>query len=72
MMPYKDGIEMLHELRSQTDGPNAATPAICLTANAISGAREQYIAAGFDGYLSKPVQGQTLKEALARASAAAQ
>ena len=55
MMPDKDGIETLRELKDQKDNPNVDTPAICLTANAISGAKEQYISAGFDDYLSKPI-----------------
>ena len=64
MMPRKDGIETLHELRAQTGGPNAETPAICLTANAISGARDQYIEEGFDDYLTKPVDSEKLEDAL--------
>ena len=55
MMPVKDGIETLHEMRSDGSNPNVITPAVCLTANAISGAREYYIGEGFDDYLSKPV-----------------
>ncbi len=62
MMPGKDGIETLAELRSHKDNPNILTPAICLTANAISGARETYIAAGFDDYLSKPIDSAKLEE----------
>ena len=54
-MPNKDGIETLAELRSDKDGLNADTPAISLTANAISGMREKYIAAGFSEYLTKPI-----------------
>ena len=65
MMPGKDGIETLKELRS-TDGPNKETPSICLTANAISGAREQYIHEGFEGYLSKPIDSSELEELLLR------
>ncbi len=64
MMPRKDGIETLHELRAQKRGPNVDTPAICLTANAISGAREQYIEAGFDDYLTKPIDATKLEDAL--------
>ncbi len=64
MMPEKDGIETLHELRAQTDNPNLKTPTICLTANAISGAREQYLAAGFDDYLTKPIDADRLEEML--------
>ena len=64
MMPNKDGIETLQELRTQKEGPNLETPAICLTANAISGAREQYIEAGFDDYLTKPVDSGKLEDML--------
>ena len=64
LMPEKDGIEMLHELRTGTNHPNLKTPAICLTANAISGAKERYLAEGFEGYLSKPVEGAALEASL--------
>ncbi len=64
MMPEKDGIETLHELRSRPKDQNINTPAICLTANAISGAREQYLAAGFDDYLTKPIDSAKLEEML--------
>jgi CheY-like chemotaxis protein len=36
--------------------PNMTTPIIILTANAIIGAREEYIEAGFTDYLPKPIQ----------------
>ncbi|MCR4788288.1 MAG: response regulator [Lachnospiraceae bacterium] len=65
MMPDKDGIETLHEMRMRQDDPNSDTPVICLTANAISGAREQYIAEGFDDYLTKPVDSDRLEEMMA-------
>ena len=61
MMPGKDGIETLHEIRRQNDGFNHDTPAVCLTANAVSGAREKYIEAGFDDYLTKPVNTEELE-----------
>ena len=64
MMPDKDGIETLHELRARTDGPNKETPVICLTANAISGAREKYLAEGFDDYLTKPIESEKLEAML--------
>lgn len=64
MMPDKDGIETLQELRSQTKNPNCRTVAVCLTANAISGAREKYLAAGFDNYLTKPINPDKLEEML--------
>ncbi len=64
MMPNKDGIETLRELKQQNDGPNLETPAICLTANAISGAKEYYLNSGFDSYLSKPIDPLLLEECL--------
>ncbi len=55
MMPEMDGIETLEKMKKLPDNLNEDTPVISLTANAISGAREQYIAAGFKDYLTKPV-----------------
>ena len=66
MMPEKDGIETLHELRGQPDNPNLGTPVICLTANAISGARERYLAEGFDDYMTKPINADRLEELMIR------
>ena len=66
MMPDKDGIETLHEMRDMTDNPNRNTTAVCLTANAISGAREKYISEGFDDYLTKPIDADKLEEMLIR------
>ena len=64
MMPEKDGIETLHEMRAQVKNPNGNTPVVCLTANAIAGAREAYLAAGFDDYLSKPINSGKLEDML--------
>ena len=64
MMPGKNGTETLHILREQTSNPNQNTPVICLTADAISGAREQYISAGFTGYLTKPIHPEQLEDML--------
>ncbi|SES86852.1 Response regulator c-di-GMP phosphodiesterase, RpfG family, contains REC and HD-GYP domains [[Clostridium] aminophilum] len=66
MMPDKDGIETLQELRAEEENPNAHTVTICLTANAISGARENYIAAGFDDYLTKPIKAENLESMIMR------
>ncbi len=61
MMPDKDGIETLTEMKGITDTPNIGTPVICLTANAISGMREMYTNAGFDDYLTKPIDAERLE-----------
>ncbi len=63
MMPEMDGIETLRELK-KIKGPNSDTPVICLTANAISGAREKYEHEGFEGYLSKPIDSSELENLL--------
>ena len=61
MMPDKDGIETLLEMKEISDSPNNGTPVICLTANAISGMREMYIREGFDDYITKPVDPDRLE-----------
>jgi signal transduction histidine kinase/CheY-like chemotaxis protein len=62
MMPEMDGIETFRRLKKMKDCPNASTPVIMLTANAIKGAREKYLEEGFDGYIAKPVEERELIE----------
>ncbi len=64
MMPGMDGIETLQTLREEKLLENGTT-VISLTANAIVGAREMYINAGFDDYLSKPIESRLLEKKLA-------
>jgi two-component system, cell cycle response regulator DivK len=63
-LPGIDGIEALGRLRA--DERTASIPVLALTAQAMSGDRERFLVAGFDGYLSKPVDIaeliQTVKE----------
>ena len=59
MMPEMDGLETLEEMKKQNNYDKSVH--IALTANAISGAREEYLAAGFDDYLSKPIDGTLLE-----------
>ena len=66
MMPNKDGITTLQEMKQMPDNPNLNTPVICLTANAISGVRDEYISAGFDDYLTKPIDPDILEDMLLR------
>lgn len=60
-MPEMDGVEAFHILQDTPDNACEETPAIALTANAVSGARENYIKAGFTDYLSKPVASEALE-----------
>ena len=63
MMPGMDGMETLERM-SQMEHKNQTTPVIMLTANAISGEKEKYLKAGFDGYLTKPIKSEKLEEML--------
>ncbi|MCR5595230.1 MAG: response regulator [Lachnospiraceae bacterium] len=63
-MPGMNGSEALPIMRSQEGGLNKETPIICLTADAISGARERYLAEGFTDYLNKPIQSDALERML--------
>ncbi len=56
MMPEMDGIETLRELQAMDKNITSKTPIIMLTANAILGAKEEYLRQGFCDYLSKPIQ----------------
>ena len=53
LMPDVDGVEALRRLRA--DERTAAIPVLAVTAQAMQGDRERFLAEGFDGYLSKPV-----------------
>lgn len=63
-MPEMDGVETFHAMQELEDSYNHNTPVIALTANAISGAREEYFKEGFTDYLSKPVDSSRLEEML--------
>ncbi|HEX4747180.1 MAG TPA: response regulator [Gaiellaceae bacterium] len=52
-LPDIDGVAALAQLRA--DDRTASLPILALTAQAMEGDRERFLAAGFDGYLSKPV-----------------
>ncbi len=63
-MPEMDGLETLAAMKSLEGNLNAGVPCIALTANAGAGARDEYLAAGFDDYLAKPVNGTELENML--------
>ena len=56
MMPGLDGMATLKTLKADNTHPNQNTPVIALTANAIVGAKEMYMNAGFSDYITKPIQ----------------
>lgn len=64
MMPEMDGVETLEQMKKLSGHPNTDTPVIVLTANAVVGAKEEYIKAGFTDYLTKPIFEEKLKRAL--------
>lgn len=66
LMPKLDGIETRAKMNELTDNKNKNTPVIMLTANALSGAKEEYLQVGFDDYLSKPMDCKQLEEMIMR------
>lgn len=66
MMPEMDGVLTFEKLHGDKSSPNFETPVIMLTANGLAGMREQYMDVGFADYVSKPVRGAKLEEAIRR------
>lgn len=62
MMPKMSGVETLKQLKNMSDG--FTIPTIALTANAISGMREKYLADGFNDYLAKPINKEELNRVI--------
>lgn len=65
MMPEMDGLETLKKLKDLDMNRCKDSPVIALTANAIVGVKEMYLKAGFNDYISKPIEGKAF-EALVR------
>ncbi|MBQ4431331.1 MAG: response regulator [Synergistaceae bacterium] len=64
-MPGLDGIQTLAQAK-ELDGPSRLSAYIALTANSGTGLREEYIAAGFNDYLPKPIKSEALRKILAK------
>ncbi|GHU41255.1 hypothetical protein FACS1894190_09140 [Spirochaetia bacterium] len=65
MMPEMDGIETIQIIRKKIDSEYAKTvPIVALTADAIAGSREMYLNAGFNDYISKPIDIMLLDKVL--------
>ena len=64
-MPELDGVQATKHIRA-LGAPRCNIPIIAMTANAMAGAREEYLAAGMNDYISKPVQPAMLLSKLAR------
>ena len=60
-MPEMDGLEALRHIRSGDD-EKADIPVIAMTAHAFKDDRKKFLAAGMDGYISKPIDLTTLED----------
>ncbi|HAS84259.1 MAG TPA: hypothetical protein DCS43_16680, partial [Verrucomicrobia bacterium] len=65
-MPIMDGLEATQAIRTMERQSGRHTQVIALTAFALRGDRERFLAAGMDGYLSKPMKVHELMAALNR------
>lgn len=66
MMPEMDGVETLHNIRSIPGEYYRAVPIVALTANAVGGAREMFIREGFDDFVAKPIEHNSMERVLTK------
>jgi len=64
LMPEMNGEECVARIRAKEKGSTSRIPIIALTAHAMNGDRERFLAIGVDGYLPKPVRAQQLLETI--------
>lgn len=64
MMPRMDGVETLHRIRKKSGNYYQTVPVVALTANAIGGAREMFLAEGFFDFVAKPIEVASLERVL--------
>ena len=65
-MPVMNGTEALHRIRMDPEGASFDVPVICLTADAVIGARERYLAEGFTDYITKPIDSRMLAKMIVK------
>ena len=65
-MPEMDGTEALHKIRGTEDGASKDVPVVCLTADAVIGAKERYLSEGFTDYLTKPIDNYALEKMIVK------
>jgi CheY-like chemotaxis protein len=70
-MPEMDGLEAAQVIRQSKTAATARVPIIAITAHALKGDSERFLAAGMDGYIAKPFQQEELFEALERVRSSA-
>jgi response regulator RpfG family c-di-GMP phosphodiesterase len=65
-MPEMDGVEATQRIRAREaeGGPGRRTPIVAMTAHAMAGDRERFLAAGMDDYISKPISRDRVREVL--------
>lgn len=66
MMPGMDGVEAMHQIKHNAAKENREICVVALTANAISSARQMFLAEGFDGFVPKPIEINDLERVLKR------
>ena len=64
MMPEMDGIDTLKNIRALENPRLKTVPIVALTANAVSGAREMFLEAGFNEYISKPIEREVFENVI--------
>lgn len=64
MMPELTGTELMQYLHKNEKSVSHSTPIVVLTANAITGAREEYMKKGFDDFMTKPIDVDVLQKIL--------
>jgi CheY-like chemotaxis protein len=69
MMPVMDGLAALRLLREKEQLGCARTPVLMVTAHAMTGDKERFLAAGADGYVSKPMSQTALQKEIMRVTA---